>query len=186
VEERRSLLLDAGLELIAAQGMGGLTHEAVDATAHAPAGSTENCFPTRKALIEGVTQRAIERELEMATGPGPGIEASPDGVATALGAFALRALGDDRVVTLARYALHAEAARTPALRAFYAIGADQVDTWAIDVVRRAGASHPERDFAIMANYVTGLVFHELALPTPDFDPVERLRVLIHTLGWGTP
>jgi len=38
----------------------------------------------------------------------------------------------------------------------------------------------------MANYMTGLVFHELALPTPAFDPVERLRVLIDTLGWSTP
>jgi hypothetical protein len=66
------------LELIAAQGMGGLTYEAVDATAHAPAGSTEKWFPTREALIEGVTQRCIERELEMATGPGPEIEASPE------------------------------------------------------------------------------------------------------------
>ena len=89
-------------------------------------------------------------------------------------------------MTLARYALHAQAATTPALRAFYAIGADEVDTWALDLVRRAGARHPERDFGIMANYVTGLVFHELALPTPEFDPVERLRVLIDTLGWSTP
>jgi len=109
--DRRSQLLDAGLELIAAQGMGGLTHEAVDATAHVPAGCTEELFPTREALIQGVTQRCIERELEMATGPGPEIEASPEGIAAAFGAFALRALGDDRVVTLARYALHAEAAR---------------------------------------------------------------------------
>jgi DNA-binding transcriptional regulator YbjK len=181
----RSQLLDAGLELIAAQGMGGLTHQAVDATAHAPTGTTQEWFPTRQALIEGVTQRCIERETEMATGPGQEIEASPEGIATAWGAFALRALGEDRVVTLARYALQVQAATTPALRAFYAVGADQVDTWAIDIVRRAGASHPERDFGIMANYMTGLVFHELGLPTPEFDPVERLRVLIDTLGWST-
>ena len=38
----------------------------------------------------------------------------------------------------------------------------------------------------MANYVTGLVFHELALPTPEFDPVDRLRVLIYALGWNAP
>jgi DNA-binding transcriptional regulator YbjK len=184
--DHRSQLLDAGLKLIATQGMGGLTHDAVDATAHAPAGSTEEAFPTRQALLEGVTQRCIERELEMATGPEHEIEASPEGVATAFGTFALRALGQDRVVTLARYALHAQAANTPALRAFYATGADEVDTWALDVVRRAGSRHPQRDFGIMANYVTGLVFHELALPTPEFDPVERLRVLIDALGWGTP
>jgi hypothetical protein len=184
--ELRSQLLDAGLEVIAAQGVGGLTHEAVDAMARAPAGSTEEWFSTREALIEGVTQRCIERELEMATGPGPGIEASPQGIATAFGGFVLRALGDDRVVTLARYALHAEAATTPGLRAFYAIGADEVDTWMLDVVRRAGSRHPERDLDIMANYVTGLVFHELALPTPEFDPTGRLGVLIDTLGWSSP
>jgi len=137
-------------------------------------------------LIEGVTQRCIEREPEMVTGPGPEIEASPEGIAAAFGAFVLRALGDDREVTLARYALHAEAATSPALRAFYAVGADEVDTWALDLLRRAGARQPGCDLGIMANYVTGLVFHELALPTPEFDPIERLRVLIDTLGWSAP
>ena len=38
----------------------------------------------------------------------------------------------------------------------------------------------------MANYVTGLVFHELALPTPDFDPAARLQVLIDALDWDAP
>lgn len=184
--DQRSQLLDAGLELVAAEGLGGLTHDAVDARAQVPLGCAEECFATREALIQGVTERCIERELEMATGPRPEIEASPEGIAASFGHFVLRALGEDRVVTLARYALQAEAARTPALREFYALGADTTDAWALDLVRRAGARHPERDFGIMANYVTGLVFHELALPTPDFDPVDRLRVLIHTLGWNAP
>lgn len=184
--DRRLQLLDAGLELVATEGLGGLTHDAVDAGAQVPAGCTEECFPTREALIQGVTERCIERELEMATGPRPEIEASPEGIAASFGHFVLRALGEDRAVTLARYALHAEAARTPALREFYAVGADTADTWALDLVSRAGARHPERDFGIMANYVTGLVFHELALPTPEFDPVDRLRVLIHALGWNAP
>jgi hypothetical protein len=158
----------------------------VDATAHVPTGSTEKWFPTREALIQGVTQPCIERELEMATGPGLEIEASPEGIATAFGAFVLRALGQDRLVTLARYALQTQAATSPAFRAFYGVGAGDVDTWGLDVLRRAGARHPERDFSIMANYLTGLVFHELALPSPEFDPVERLRVLIDALGWSTP
>jgi len=184
--DRSAQLLDAGLELVATEGLGGLTHDAVDALAQVPAGSTEQWFPTREALVQGVTQRCIERELQMATGPGPDIEASPEGIAGAFGHFVLRALGEDRAVTLARYALHAEAARTPALREFYAVGADTADTWALDLVRRAGAPHPERDYGIMANYVTGLVFHELALPTPEFDPADRLRVLIDALGWSGP
>lgn len=102
------------------------------------------------------------------------------------GDFVGRALGEDRAVTLARYVLHAEAARTPSLRPFYAVGADTVDTWAVDLVRRAGSAHAERDFGIVANYVTGLVFHELALPTPDLDAAGRVRDLIGALGWSTP
>ena len=87
----------------------------------------------------------------MAGGPHPQVEESPDGIAEMLGGFVRRALGEDRAVTLARYVLHAEAARTPALRAFYAVGADEVDTWALDVVRRvrvpppgAGLRHPRQ------------------------------------------
>jgi AcrR family transcriptional regulator len=181
----RARLLDTGIEIIADQGLGGLTHDAVDAGAEVPAGSTRELFPTRDALVEGVTERCIDREMEMATPDGQ-VDATPDGLAAMFGAFVLRALGDDRAVTLARYVLHAEAARTPSLRPFYAVGADEVDTWALDLVGRAGSLQPERDFGIMANYVTGLVFHELALPTPDLDATGRVRTLIDALGWTTP
>lgn len=182
----RAHLLDTGIELIADRGLGGLTHDAVDAGAQVPVGSTRELFPTRDALVEGVTERCIDRELEMAAGPSPAGEPSAEVIAGMFDRFADRALGEDRAVTLARYALHAEAARTPALRAFYAVGADQVDTWAVDLVRRAGSVHPERDFGIVANYVTGLVFHELALPTPDLDVADRVRTLIDALGWSAP
>ncbi len=181
---RRTQLLDAALEVVAHGGVGSLSHDAVDAMAGVPARSTREEFPTRQALVEGVTTRCIERELEIASGPRPQVDATPEGLATAFGGFVLRALDEDRPVTLARYELQAEAARTPALRAFYAVGADEVDTWALDLVRRAGSRHPERDLGIMANYLTGLVFHELALPTPDLDPADRVRVLIDALGWS--
>jgi len=182
----RAQLLDAGIELVADHGLEGLVPCEVDRRAGVPDGTTQECFPTRQALVEGVADRCIEREMQMVAGDRPEVEASPDGVADALGRFVLRALDDDRSVTLSRYVLQAEAARTPALRAFYAVGADNVDTWALDLVRRAGSRHPERDFGLLANYVTGLVFHELALPTPDLDPVARVRDVIGALQWSAP
>jgi len=178
-------LLDAGLELVADHGMDALTHGAVDAAGGVPAGSTQQSFPTRHALVEGVTVRCIERELEMASGDGAEVEASPEGLARAFGQFVRRALGEHRAVTFARYALHAEAARVPALRGLYAVGADEVDTWALDLVHRAGSQNPERDLGILANYATGLVFHELALPTPGLDATARVRAVIDALGWAT-
>jgi DNA-binding transcriptional regulator YbjK len=53
--DRRTRLLDAGVELVADHGPGGLTHDAVDAHAGQPSGSTEEWFPTARALLEGVT-----------------------------------------------------------------------------------------------------------------------------------
>src|SRR6478609_4318410 len=135
--DRRTLLLDAALELVGTQGMRGLTHRAVDAAAELPAGSTSNYFRTREALVLGIVERFIVREREMATWPRDEVDPTPAGVAEALGRFVDRALGPDRMVTLARY----------------------------------------------ANYVTGLVLHELALPSPDLDAATRIRAVIDTLGW---
>lgn len=182
----RARLLDAAVELVADHGVRGLTHADVDAAAQVPAGSAQEVFPTRQALVEGVMARCIERETEMAAGPRPGVEATADGVAEMFGHFVVRALGEDRAVTLTRYDLQAEVARTPDLRASYAVGADAVDTWAVDLLRSAGSQQPERDLGIMANYVTGLVFHELALPTPGLDAAARIRTLVDTLGWTAP
>jgi hypothetical protein len=181
----RTRLLDAAIELVADHGLGGLTHSATDDAAGAAPGAAHGEFPTQRDLVEAVTERCIEREMEMAAPRGQ-VDASASGIAAMFGHFVGRALGEDRAVTLARYALHAEAARTPSLRPFYAVGADEVDTWAVDLVRRAGSRHPERDVGFMANYVTGLVFHELALPSADLDGAARVRTLIDALDWTTP
>ena len=121
----------------------------------------------------------------MVTGPHDEVDLSPDGVATALGRFVHRAVGPDRAVTLARYAILVETAQNTGLRDGMARGADQVDTWALGLITGAGSQHPERDLGVLANYVTGLVLHELALPSPDLDAEARIRALIDTLGWVT-
>ena len=92
----------------------------------------------------------------------------------------------DRAVTLARYAILVETAQNPALRKGMAVGADQVDRWALALITQAGSQDPERDLGVLANYVTGLVLHELALPSPDLDARARIRAVIDTLGWETP
>jgi DNA-binding transcriptional regulator YbjK len=184
--DRRTTLLVAALELVGTQGMRALTHRAVDAAAELPPGSTSNYFRTREALVLGIVERFVARERQMATGPRDEVDATPDGVAEAFGRFVDRALGPDRAVTLARYAILVETAQNPGLREGMATGADQVDTWALDLVTRAGSQDPARDLGLLANYVTGLVLHELALPSPDLDAAGRIRTVIDTLGWHTP
>ena len=181
--DRRTSILDAALEIVGTQGMRALTHRAVDAAAGLPPGSTSNHFRTREALILGIVERFVAREREMATGPRDDVDPTPDGLAAAFGRFVDRALGPDRAVTLARYAMLVETAQNPDLREDMAPGADQVDTWALDLITRAGSRDPARDLGVLANYVTGLVLHELALPSPDLDARARIRAVIDTLGW---
>lgn len=164
--------------------MRGLTHRAVDAQAGVPAGSTSNHFRTREALLAGLVERFVIRERAMAEGPRGEVEPTAAGVARALGEFCKQATGPARVVTLARYAMLVEVAQQPHLAAVLVRGADEVDTWGLDLIARAGSPEPVRDHSLIANYVTGLVLHQLSLPAPDFDPTQSLAALIDTLDWS--
>lgn len=181
--DRRTTLLDTAIEIVGTQGMRGLTHRAVDAASGLPIGSTSNLFRTREALLLGIVERFVIREREMAEGPRGEVEATPTGVVRALADFCRLATGPARVVTLARYAILVEVAQHPELSTSLARGADQVDTWALDLITRAGSPEPERHLGVLANYVTGLVLHQLALPASDFDPAPSLAALVDTMSW---
>ena len=50
--ERRTQILDAAIDILCDDGVGGLTHRQVDSRAGVPAGTTSNYFRTRQALLE--------------------------------------------------------------------------------------------------------------------------------------
>jgi hypothetical protein len=79
-----------------------------------------------------------------------------------------------RTLTLSRYAILVEAARRPELRETPAAGGARVTTW----LRLAGSADPGRDLDLVANFHTGLVLHELAVPDPEFDPEPRIAALL--------
>jgi len=60
-DDRRAALADAGLDLLAAEGMRGLTHRAVDRAAGTPDGTCSNYFRTRAALVEALAHRLFYR-----------------------------------------------------------------------------------------------------------------------------
>jgi AcrR family transcriptional regulator len=59
--DRRTLLADAGLRVIATQGARGLTHRAIDREANVPLGTTSNYFRSREALLGALGNRIFER-----------------------------------------------------------------------------------------------------------------------------
>jgi DNA-binding transcriptional regulator YbjK len=114
--ERRTQILDAAIDILCDDGVGGLTHRQVDSRAGVPAGTTSNYFRTRQALLEATAARTVDlhwqrvEALQSAIGP-----LSRDG----LKALMVRMLEPDeqfRRWTLARFELFMESTRRAELR----------------------------------------------------------------------
>jgi DNA-binding transcriptional regulator YbjK len=118
--ERRTQILDAAIDILCDDGVGGLTHRQVDGRAGLPAGTTSNYFRTRQALLEATAARTVDlhwqrvEALQSAIGP---LSRDADAVKTLL----IRMLEPDeqfRRWTLARFELFMESTRRPELAPF--------------------------------------------------------------------
>ncbi|MET7426724.1 TetR family transcriptional regulator [Dactylosporangium sp. NPDC005555] len=179
---RREDLLDAAIAVLGERGIHALTHRAVDTAAGLPAGSTSNHFRTRDALLDAVVERFAARERanweELAARLAP---TTPRELATALAEFAHQATGEQRTLTLARYAILVQAGIQPALRVQLETTGARVNAWFLNWMRTAGSTDPERDAPIIMNHWTGVVLHQLAMPDPAFDPSGQLTALVTTV-----
>jgi DNA-binding transcriptional regulator YbjK len=179
---RRERLLDAAIGLVGVRGLTALTHRAVDGAASVPPGTTSNYWRTRRALVDALVDRVVERERERweqltrATFP-----STPAELAGTLAVLAKVAAGPDRTLVLARYALLVEAAQREDVRPRLAAGGQRVNERMRTWMQLVGSSDPDHDVHVVGNYWTGLVLHQLALPDPRFDPTDHLTDLLTSL-----
>jgi AcrR family transcriptional regulator len=187
VSSRRELLLDAAIRLLGERGVRAVTHRAVDAEAGVGAGSTANYFATRDALFQGIVERFAQRERanfeEIAARVCPTSAAE---LGRALAESARDAVGPNRTLTLARYALLVESANNPVLREQMAATGARVSSWFATWLRLIGSSDPDHHVHIGGNYLTGLVLHQLAIPDPHFDPTDKIISLLESLVQARP
>lgn len=180
--DRRNALLDAAITLLGEKGVHAVTHRAVDGAAGLPAGSTSNVFRTRTALLSGVIQRFAERERanveRLARTPYP---ASVAELAEILTQTARDAVGPNRSLTLARYALLVEGAIHPLLQPQLAITGGEVSAFFDNWLRAVGSTNTGLHQHIIGNYMTGLALHQLANPDPAFDPAPKVEALLRVL-----
>ncbi|MFD8293887.1 TetR/AcrR family transcriptional regulator [Streptomyces lavendulae] len=117
--ERRTLLADTALDVLADEGIRGLTHRAVDRRAAMPSGTTSAYFRTRAALLTALVTRLVELDqAELHTTaedlpPLRTVEELVDGMALLA---RQRLTGEGRRRSLARYACTVESVRDPELR----------------------------------------------------------------------
>lgn len=182
MSDRRNDLLDAAIAVLGTGGVRAVTHRAVDAQAGLPAGSTSNYFRTRDALFAAVVERFVERERANWESVAASINPrTPAELAEALGACAREGTGPQRTLTLTRYALLVEGAQYPTLRRPLAVGGARVNMYFENWLLRIGSTNPDRDMRIVANFLTGRVLHDLAIPDPAFDPTSDLTDLLESL-----
>ncbi|WP_405167579.1 TetR family transcriptional regulator [Nocardia sp. NBC_01499] len=105
--DRRALIVDAAIDLIATQGIRALTHRALDTALDLPAGSASYYFRTKRALIEAIVDRITTRSradfiAAQLTTAGP---VDPDATARGIATWLDRLLAERRNHLIARHAL---------------------------------------------------------------------------------
>ncbi|GAB3458651.1 TetR/AcrR family transcriptional regulator [Actinophytocola sediminis] len=173
--DRRTLIADAAIATLAADGMRGLTHRAVDRTAGLAEGSTSYYFRTREALIFAVLARLAEQDAED-IGELSGLDAppTPDGLARLMAGLVRRWLTSGRTRTLARYELTLESTRRPRLRARLVEHGVGFVAMAEKMLAAAGADEPRRRADELTAFLDGLLYYQLVGVGADAFDDDRL------------
>ncbi|MBC2876395.1 MULTISPECIES: TetR/AcrR family transcriptional regulator [Streptomyces] len=161
---RRILIADAALDVLADEGMRGLTHRAVDRAANLPPGTTSAYFRTRRSLLDALVRRLVDLDqTELRTlGAAFPVPRNADELTSGLAAFtALRLTGPGRRRTLARYACAVESVRDPALREVLAPRENPARDAVRDFLAAHGVPDPEERTVTLLACVDGLVFDRL-------------------------
>ncbi|WP_031073483.1 TetR/AcrR family transcriptional regulator [Streptomyces sp. NRRL S-118] len=162
--DRRTLLADAALDVLADEGIRGLTHRAVDRRAALPLGTTSAYFRTRAALLTGLVTRLVQRdqaELHAMAEALPSlrtVEELVDGMARLT---RQRLTGEGRRRSLARYACAVESVRDPELREIL-VPRENAGREAVRLfLSRHGVTDVENRAHTLLTCVDGLVFDRL-------------------------
>ncbi|CAM01497.1 TetR family transcriptional regulator [Saccharopolyspora erythraea NRRL 2338] len=178
---RRELLAESAIEVLAREGGRGLTHRAIDREAGVPEGTTKNYHPTRSSLFIAVARHiAAEhtsalRELR---------ERMPEGlnkndIATLYATMLRRMVTDARSRFLALFELHLEGVRRPEVRsALGEIALANVDT-AVHLHAAVGERISQRGGALLEAGMLGVALTMLSQPDDvlrqtGFDDAEAL------------
>ncbi|MDZ7931383.1 MAG: hypothetical protein U5N21_15545 [Rhodococcus sp. (in: high G+C Gram-positive bacteria)] len=117
--DRRRLLADGAIELLATDGVHGLTHRRLDKSLGIPAGSTSNIFRRRIDLLRAALDALVEREMVVVHEVMADREPGSWSVSTAADVFAdvvdAWLLPVNRTLLVARYTLILESSRSDEL-----------------------------------------------------------------------
>ncbi|MFE0254250.1 TetR/AcrR family transcriptional regulator [Streptomyces sp. NPDC059010] len=162
--DRRTVLADAAIDVLAEAGIRGLTHRAVDRAANLPSGTTSAYYRTRQALLTALVRRLgnLDQAELQAIGAQTPVPRNADELAAGIAAFVERRLtGDGRRRTLARYACAIESVHHPELREILVPRHNAGRQVVHDFLTAQGVADADDRTITLLTCVDGLVFDRL-------------------------
>ena len=182
---RQTTLLTAAVQVVAASGLRGLTHRAVDRQAGLPEGTCSAYLRTRLALLVALTRFVTShftREIAALTGR---IQehAGEDGYALAQTLDALRDWLDHPDLTLVRMELAIEGSRTPEIADLMEKQAEELVEIVEHVMLVAGHEHGRDRAVTLIAAFEGLLLRALREPSAQREKLldDSLRLLLGSL-----
>ncbi|WP_436775571.1 TetR/AcrR family transcriptional regulator [Yinghuangia sp. YIM S09857] len=187
---RRVQLLDAAIRVLAAHGLRGLTHRAVQQEAGLPHGSVTYYFKTRDHLVFGVIDRMTELERRQAGQVADELLRAmavrpfrPDYPRIAELTHAWWSTSRDR--QLARYEMQLAGTREPAIAE--AMNRSAREFWKLTelVALATGSSDAVNDGEVLLAFIDGMMFHFLVHEPENPKYLETgLRFAVESLRVG--
>ena len=166
---RKEKAADAAIEVIAENGLRGLTHRAVDVRAGLPDGSTSSCFRTRLALQCGVLDRMVEQQEEMlarwpAVSWRADTPAEREAAVEAVTDLLEWLLGEARAQTQVRLEMYLDAVRRSELHPYMEKASRRYLDFAVESLRAGGVPDAEHRGRLILAQLDGILFDALSRP----------------------
>lgn len=169
---RRRVLLDAALQVLATQGLRGLTHRAVDRQAGLPEGSCSAYLRTRKALLTALTEyvaAGLAADVAGLAGDLGCLPEDPDDLGPHVELIAGLFLGwlDHPELLMARQELAVEAARDPELAAVLDDARSALIRVVDGILENRGKDHGLDRAEWLVASMDGILLAALLKPAPE-------------------
>lgn len=173
VEDRRILLADAGITVLATAGARGLTHRAVDRAAGIAEGSTSYYFRTRVALLRACAERLAAHTMDVIAAAAESGRLTDAGLVEVSVAAVHAWIADGGRLVLARHELLLESARDPGLREPIEMTTDYVRTLVEQRLTDLSLPDPTGRTGDLVACLDGLALAFAVAGTADRDVVAR-------------
>lgn len=177
---RRRLLVDAAIEVVAAHGLRGLTHRAVDREAGLPEGSCSAYLRTRHAMISalgGYVASRLTTDVRALRDELAGCAGDHERAVALTSELFLRWLGA-RSLLVAKLELTMEATRDPELAAVFATWRSELVEAVDGILEKAGRDRSQNRSATLVAALDGVLMGALLQPAAQRRPYVEESVAL--------